>query len=105
MSNLNINDQEDGSWMITSLHLEHTGHSNTPMNFLSQNKQLSREDQLFVSGLKEASASNSNIADVLTKKTGKPFKAQDVFNIVKQINKGLEGEKESIVIEEVFSTN
>lgn len=101
MANLNINEQEDGSWMITSFHLEHTGHSNTPMNFLSQNKQLSREDQLFVSGLKEASASNSNIADVLTKKTGKPFKAQDVFNIVTQINKGLEGEKESI--EEVLA--
>ena len=75
------------------------------MNFLSQNKQLSTEDQLFVSGLKGASASNSNIADVLTKKTGKPFKAQDVFIIVKQNNKRLEGEKESIVIEEVFSTN
>ena len=68
MANLNINEQENGLWMVTSFHLEQKSHSITSMNFLSQNKKMSKEEQMFVSGLKDASASNKNIADVLTKK-------------------------------------
>ena len=65
--------------MITFFPLEHTDHSNSPLNFLSENQQLSTESQLFVSGIKEASASNSKNADVLTKNIGdkKHFKAKD----------------------------
>ena len=49
---LNLNEQDDGSWIITSCVLEHSGHPVTEQNFLShqQARKLSEEDKEFVKG-------------------------------------------------------
>ena len=58
------------------------------------------DDKYIVLGLVDAQASNKNIAEVLAKKTGKPFNSQDVRNIVTRIK---ESSMNTASIEEVLA--
>ena len=97
---VNINEQEDGTWMITSCFLEHSGHETSEKNYLQQNKNITDNDKDIVHGLVDAQATNKNIAEVLAKKTGKPFNSQDVRNIVTRIK---ESSMDTASIEEVLA--
>ena len=95
-----INEQDDGSWMVTSCVNEHEGHDTSENNYLNQNKKLDGEDENFIMGMVDIQANNKNIAEVLSKKTGKAFNSQDVRNIVSRIK---ENEKDEETIEEILA--
>ena len=84
---VNLNEQEDGSWEVTTCHLQHEGHPTTSKLFYShqQSRKLEEDDKKFVKGLLRARANPRNIADVLTERTGKDFRAQDVRNLITKI--------------------
>ena len=84
---ININEQDDGSWLVTACVLEHVGHPVTEANFYShqQAKKLDDENKEFVKGLMRARTNPRNIADVLSERTGKPYKTQDVRNLITRI--------------------
>ena len=85
---VNLNEQEDGSWMVTSLFLEHLGHPVTKADFYSHQaaRKLDDTDKEFVKELVKARANPTNIASVLSKrKEGASYNAQDVRNIISRI--------------------
>ena len=84
---MNLNEQEDGSWMVTSLILDHVGHPVTQADFYSHQvaRQLEPKDKAFVKELVHARASSKNIANVLTERNGINYNSQDVRNIVARI--------------------
>ena len=98
---LNINEQEDGTWMVTTCMLEHSGHPVTEMDFLSHQaaRKLKEEDKAFVKGLVKARANCRNIADVLTERTGVNYNAQDIRNLITKIDKD---EKTAASVEEIL---
>ena len=99
---VNLNEQEDGSWEITTCHLEHEGHPVTSKLFYShqQARKLEEDDKDFVKGLIRAKTTARNIADVLSERTGKHFKTMDVRNIISRIK---ENEEKSTTVEEALS--
>ena len=82
-----MNEQEDGSWMVTSLILDHVGHPVTKADFYSHQvaRQLEPNDKAFVKELINARANAKNIANVLTERNGVNYSSQDVRNIVARI--------------------
>ena len=84
---INLNEQEDGSWEVTTCILEHVGHPVSSKVFYShqQSKKLDDDDKEFVRGLLRVRANPRNIADVLRERTGKDFKTQDVRNLISRI--------------------
>ena len=84
---VNMNEQEDGSWMVTSLVLDHIGHPVTKTDFYSHQvaRKLEPEDKEFVKELLKARANPKNIANVITERKGVHYNAQDVRNIVARI--------------------
>ena len=58
---VNLNEQEDGSWMVTSLFLEHLGHPVTKADFYSHQaaRKLDDTDKEFVKELVKARANPS----------------------------------------------
>ena len=84
---VNLNEQDDGSWMVTSCVLQHSGHPVTEQNFLShqQARKLTEEDKQFVKGLINARTNPRNIADVLNERTGMQFTSQAVRNLINKI--------------------
>ena len=50
---VNLNEQDDGSWEVTTCHLEHKGHPITAKAFFShqQSKKLDEDNKEFVKGL------------------------------------------------------
>ena len=98
---INLNEQDDGSWMITSCYLKHSGHPVTEQNFLShhQARKLNVEDKLFVKGLIKARTNPRNIADVLSERTGMSFTAQNVRNLIHKIK---EADKDTESVEKVL---
>ena len=86
--------------MVTSCVNEHEGHETSENNYLNQNKKLDGEDENFIMGMVDIQANNKNIAEVLSKKTGKAFNSQDVRNIVSRIK---ENEKDEETIEEILA--
>jgi hypothetical protein len=84
---VNLNEQEDGSWEVTTCNLEHDGHPITSKLFYShqQSRKLDDDDKEFVKGLLRVRANARNIEDVLTERTGKDFKTQDVRNLITRI--------------------
>ena len=84
---VNLNEQEDGSWMVTSLILDHVGHPVTQADFYSHQvaRQLEPKDKAYVKELVHARASAKNIANVLTERNGINYNSQDVRNIVARI--------------------
>ena len=69
---INLNEQEDGSWEVTTCILEHVGHPVSSKVFYShqQSKKLDDDDKEFVKGLLRVRANPRNIADVLRERTG-----------------------------------
>ena len=68
---------------MTTCHLEHEGHPVTSKLFYSQQQsnKLGDADKDFLKGLMRSKTKTvKNIADVLSEKTGKDFKTQDVWN-------------------------
>ena len=67
--------------------LKHEGHVIMNKAFFShqQSRKLSDNDKEFVLGLLRVRANPRNIAVVLTERTGKDFKTQDVRNIITRI--------------------
>ena len=96
---VNLNEQEDGSWEVTTCHLEHEGHPLTSKLFYShqQAKKLDDDNKDFVKGLVKAKTNVRNIADVLSERTGKDFKTQDVRNIVSRMK---QQEENIVTVEE-----
>ena len=84
---VNINEQEDGSWMVTSLYLEHVGHPVTKADFYTHQaaRKLETPDKNFVKELMKARANPKNIANVITEKKGINYSTQDVRNIITKI--------------------
>ena len=68
-----INEQDNGSWKITTCDQSHEGHDISESNYLNQNKEIDETDKAMVSEMLNVQANNKNIADVLSKKTGKIF--------------------------------
>ena len=62
------------------------GHEVSEQNHLNQNKGIDESDKAIVSEMLNVQANNQNIADVLSKKTGKIFNSQDIRNIVSRLN-------------------
>ena len=62
------------------------GHEVSEQNYLNQNKGIDESDKAIVSEMLNVQASNQNIADVLSKKTGKIFNSQDIRHIVSRLN-------------------
>ena len=93
-----MNEQDDGSWVITTCILEHN-HPISERNFYcSKNRRkLSKDDENFVLDLVGAKASNRNIAEVLTQRIEKPYNTQDVRNIIAHLKST---NKEILTIEE-----
>ena len=50
---VNLNEQDDGSWEVTTCHLEHQGHPVTAKAFFShqQSRKLDEDDKEFEKGL------------------------------------------------------
>ena len=96
---VNLNEQEDGSWEVTTCHLEHEGHPLTSKLFYShqQSKKLGDDDKEFVKGLMRAKTNVRNIADVLSERTGKDYKTQDVRNIISRMK---QQEENVVTVEE-----
>ena len=84
---INLNEQDDGSWLVTSCILQHCGHPVTEENFLShqQARKLSEDDKKFVKGLIKAKTNPRNIADVLSERTGMHLTSQSVRNFINKI--------------------
>ena len=84
---INLNEQDDGSWLVTSCILQHCGHPVTEDNFLShqQARKLSEDDKKFVKGLIKARTNPHNIADVLSERTGMHLTSQSVRNFINKI--------------------
>ena len=85
---VNLNEQEDGSWMVTSLILEHSGHPVTKADFYSHQvaRKLETSDKDYIKELMKARANPKNIANVLAERKGVSYNAQDVRNIIARIN-------------------
>ena len=85
---VNLNEQEDGSWMVTSLFLEHSGHPVTKADFYSHQvaRKMEADDKDYIKKLLKARANPTNIANVLTERKGIGYNAQDVRNIIARIN-------------------
>ena len=98
---INLNEQDDGSWLVTSCILEHSGHPVTEQNFLShqQARKLTEEDKKFVKGLVKARTNPRNIADVLSERTGMQLSSQAVRNFM---NKMKEDDKNVKTVETVL---
>ena len=75
---INMNEQDDGSWVTTTCILEHN-HPISERNFYcSKNRRkLSKDDENFVFDLVGAKASNRNIVEVLTQEIVKLYNTQD----------------------------
>ena len=98
---INLNERDDGSWMVTSCNLEHQGHPITQENFLShqQARKLSEDDKECIKGLVRAKTNVRNIADVLSERTGMNLAVQTVRNIINQLK---ESDKEVKTVEMVL---
>ena len=85
---VNLNEQEDGTWMVTSLVLEHMGHPVTKANFYNHQvaRKLDTPDKEYVKELLKARANPKNIANVLTQRKGPSYNAQVVRNLIARIN-------------------
>ena len=94
---VNLNEQDDGSWEVTTCVLEHRGHVITSKGFFShqQSRKLDEEDNDFVKELLKVKAYPRNIANALTERTGKDFTAQDVRNLTTRL-KNTEENKTSV---------
>ena len=89
---VNINEQYDGSWMVTKCVLDHSGHPVTSHDFFSHEsyKRLTEDDKEFIKGLIRAKTTSRNIAAVMTERTGRAYTYQDVRNIIERINLNIE---------------
>ena len=76
MAKVYINEQDNGSWKITTCDKNHKGHEISESNYINQNKEIDEKDKAMVSEMLNVQANNKNIADVLSKKTGKIFNSQ-----------------------------
>ena len=86
---ININEQDDGSFVITKAILEHSGHVVSEKEYFSHEhtKRLNEDEKAFVKDLTKVKANPRNIATCLKQKTGKDYSTQDVRNIIKNIEK------------------
>ena len=80
---VNLNEQDDGCWLVTTSVLHHEGHPVTSQDFFSHEsfKRLTEDDESFVKDLLRAKTSARNISDVLAQRMGRPYTYQDVKNI------------------------
>lgn len=89
---ININEQEDGSFVITKAILEHFGHIVSEKDYYSHEhtKRLSDKDKIYVKGLIKGKAHPKNIASCLSERTGRSYSTQDLRNIIKSIEENSE---------------
>ena len=82
-----VNENDDGTWVVSKTVLEHFGHSVTKKDYYmhEHTKRLDDGDKEYVKELLNAKANASNIATCLNKKTGKNYNGQDVRNLIKKI--------------------
>ena len=88
-----INENDDGTWIITSTILDHFGHTVTRKDYFkhAQNRRLDDGGKAFLRELMTTNASHRNIADCLTQKTGKEYNRQDIQNLTRKLSEKDDG--------------
>ena len=84
---INVNQDWDGTWRITTANLQHSGHLVSRNAYYSNGhvKQLNPEDFDFIKDLKNANALPRNIAQSLSDKKGQIYNSEEVHYIMKKI--------------------
>ena len=102
---VNLNQQWDGSWVVTKCYLEHSGHPVSKQDYFSNAhvKKLNPDDFEYVKMLAKTNAKTRIIADLVSQKTGKEYGREELRYLIKKVD---DAEKESLpavekVLEEI----
>ena len=102
---MNLNQQWDGSWVVTKCYLEHSGHPVSKQDYFSNAhvKKLNPDDFEYVKMLAKTNAKTRIIADLVSQKTGKEYGREELRYLIKKVD---DAEKESLpavekVLEEI----
>ena len=84
---MNINEQGDGTWNVTTCNLEHSGHLISRQAYYSNThvKKLNPEDLEYLKELKKVRALPRNMAEALSKRKGTHYKTGEIRYLIKQI--------------------
>ena len=83
-----LNENDDGTWIITKAELEHFGHTVTKKDYYKhqQNKRLNEEEKVYLKELIKTNTSARNIADCLSQRTGKEYSRLDAHNLIRKLS-------------------
>ena len=83
-----LNENDDGTWIITKAKLEHFGHTVTKKDYYKhqQNKRLNEEEKVYLKELIKTNTSARNIADCLSQRTGKEYSRLDAHNLIRKLS-------------------
>ena len=84
---ININEQDNGSFVVTKAILDHINHPVSKKDFFTHQhaKVLNNDDMEFVKHLKKARANPSNFASCLSARTNRQYTSKDVRNLISRV--------------------
>ena len=84
---VNVNEQQDGTWLVTKANNNHLGHlvCEDVYKMYPKTKIITEEDESYLLELSGAGAAPRTIAALFSSRTGNFYKSKDVSNLIKKL--------------------